>query len=191
MHAGVPIAAFAPAVPEAAPVVVRSNASTRVLHVVVVACAVIVAAIAGLTTLMAWLVPATLPLLVVLPPLAVQLGFTVLIAREYRALLGPQLAADHTGVWVRTGLGRRPEVVYLPWAAVEGVDVTGKGPAVRILSRAGEELHGRRPHWRARSLRRRFGTTFVVDGRRSAEPVDRIAQRLWQTAQAAHSSRSA
>jgi hypothetical protein len=86
-------------------------------------------------------------------------------------------------------MGRRPETVYLPWAAVECVD-TCKGPVVRILSRVGEGLFDRRPHWRVRSLRRRFGTAFVVDGRRAAEPVDRIAHRLHQTAQAARSSRS-
>lgn len=187
MHA---VAAFAPAVPATAPLVVRSRASTRVLYVLLLACTVIVvAAMAGLVTLVVVLAPVALPLLVVLPLLAVQLGFTVLVVREYRALLGPQLAADHTGVWVRTGTGGRPEVGYLPWAAVDGVD-TGKGPVVRILSRQGEDLYGRRPHWRVRTLRRRFGTAFVVDGRRAAEPVDRIAHRLRQAAEAASSSRS-
>lgn len=188
MHA---MAAFAPAVPATAPLVVRTKASTRVLYVLLLACAVIVvAAMAGLATLFVMLGPAALPLLVVVPLLGVQLSFTVLVVREYRALLGPQLAADHTGVWVRTGMGGRPEVVFLPWSAVEGMDTTRKGPAVRIVSRAGEELHGRRPHWRARSLRRRFGTAFVVDGKRAAEPVDRIVHRLRQTARTASSSRS-
>jgi hypothetical protein len=191
MHDSGPVAAFAPAVPASAPLVVRTNASTRVLYVLVVTCTgIVAAAAAGLVVLVVWLGPVALPLLVVLPLLAVQLGFTVLIVREYRGLLGPQLAADHTGVWVRTGMGGQPEVMYLPWAAIEGVDTSRKGPAVRILSRTGEGLYGRRPHWRVRSLRRRFGTAFVVDGRRAAEPVDRIAHRLHQTAEAARSSRS-
>jgi hypothetical protein len=187
MHGDGPVAGFAPAVPANASVVVRTKASTRVLYVLLLACTMLlVAVLAGLVALGVWLGAAALPLLVVLPLLAVQLGFTVLVVREYRGLLGPQLAADHTGVWVRTGLGARPEVVYLPWAAVEGVD-THKGPVVRIMSRAGEGLFDRRPHWRVRSLRRRFGTAFVVDGRRAAEPVDRIAHRLHQTASSSRS----
>lgn len=190
MYGNGPAAGFVPAVPETAPVVVRTKASTRVLYVLLVVCTALVGVVlAGLVVLVAWLGAAALPLLVVAPLMAVQLGFALLVVREYRGLLGPQLAADHTGVWVRTGLGGRPEVVYLPWAAIDGVD-THKGPVVRILSRAGEGLFDRRPHWRVRSLRRRFGTAFVVDGRRSAEPVDRIAHRLHQTAQAASSSRS-
>jgi len=191
MHGDVPVVGFAPAVPATAQLVVRTKPGTRVLYVLLLACTtVVVAAMAGLAALVTVLGAAALPLLVVLPPLAIQLGFTVLVVREYRGLLGPQLAADHRGVWVRTGLGGRPEVVFLPWTAVDGVDTTRKGPAVRILSRAGEGLYDRRPHWRVRSLRRRFGTSFVVDGRRAAEPVDRIAHRLHQTAQAARSSLS-
>jgi hypothetical protein len=106
----------------------------------------------------------------------------VLPFREYLGLLGPQLAADHTGIWVRTGLGSRPEVVFLPWAAIDGIDVVRQGPVVRIMSRHGETLYQKRRHWRARSTTRRFGTPFVVDGRRSAEPPDVIARRLHQLA---------
>jgi hypothetical protein len=67
--------------------------------------------------------------------------------------------------------------VFLPWPAIDGID-TAKGPVVRIMSRQGEALFPDRPHWRVRSLRRRFGTAFIVDGRRSAEPVDTIVHRL-------------
>ena len=51
------------------------------------------------------------------------------------------------------------------------------------MSRQGEGLYGRRRRWRVRSVWRRFGTPFIVDGRRSAEPPDQIAHRLWQLAE--------
>jgi hypothetical protein len=73
--------------------------------------------------------------------------------------------------------------VFLPWSAIDGIDVTRKGPVVRIMSRQGEGLYTKRKHWRVRSVWRRFGTPFVVDGRRSAEPPDQIAHRLHQLAQ--------
>jgi hypothetical protein len=50
------------------------------------------------------------------------------------------------------------------------------------MSSQGETLFPARPHWRVRSLRRRCGTAFVVDGKRSAEPVEQIAHRLHQWA---------
>jgi hypothetical protein len=87
----------------------------------------------------------------------------VLGVREYRGLMGPQLAADNTGVWVRTGLGARPEVVYLRWPAIDGIDTTRK--ALRIMSQEGDALFRGRMHWRVRIVRRRFGTPFVVGGR--------------------------
>jgi hypothetical protein len=178
MHGDV---AFAPVVPTRAPLVVWSKPGTRVWYVVLLVCAAVevllaVAVVVFVVVLGSWL------LLAVVPLLAVQLALVVPVVREYQGLLGPQLAADHTGVWVRTGLGRRPEVVHLPWWAVDGVDATHKGPVVRILSRRGEALYPGRPHWRARSLRRRFGTPFVVDGKRSAEHPEQIAFRLRQTA---------
>jgi hypothetical protein len=135
----------------------------------------LVALLAGVPALGFWLGSPVLA--VIVAPLLLQLYFTVLIVREYQGLLGPQLAADHTGVWIRTGMGRRPETVFLPWPAIDGID-TAKGPVVRIMSRQGEALFPVRAHWRVRSLRRRFGTAFVVDGKRSAEPVDAIAHRL-------------
>jgi hypothetical protein len=169
---------FVPEVPGHAPVVIRTNRTTTALYVMLlVAGALLLAILVGLPALAIWLGSPVMALIVA--PLLLQLYFTALIIREYRALLGPQAAADHTGLWIRTGLGRRPETVYLPWPAVEGID-TARGPVVRIVSSHGETLFPARPHWRVRSLRRRFGTAFVVDGRRSAEPVEVIAHRLAQ-----------
>jgi hypothetical protein len=171
---------FAPGVPSGAPVVVRSKGTTTALYVMLlVAAALLVVILVGVPALAIWLGSPVLA--VVAAPLLLQLWFTVLIIREYQGLLGPQLAADHTGVWVRTGLGHHPETVFLPWRAIDGID-TAKGPVVRIMSGHGETLFPARPHWRVRSLRRRFGTAFVVDGRRSAEPVERIAHRLREQA---------
>ncbi len=168
---------FVAEVPGHAPVVVRTKRSTTALYVLLLTSTVLVVAmLAALVAATVWL--GTPLFLVIVPPLALPLFFTVRVVREYQGLLGPQLAADHTGLWIRTGLGRRPETVYLPWHAIDGVD-TAKGPVVRIMSRQGEALFfPARPHWRVRSLRRRFGTAFVVDGRRSAEPVEQIAHRL-------------
>jgi hypothetical protein len=170
---------FAPAVPVDAPVVVRSKRSTRALYVVmligVVLGGVVIVALPALAFVIG---PAMLPLLSVMPLQLIQLWLAVRIAREYQGLLGPQLAAGPAGVWVRTGTGRRPEVVYLPWSAIDGVDAIRKGPIVRIMSRQGEDLFPKRTHWRVRTLRRRFGTSFVVDGRRSAQPPDAIVHRL-------------
>lgn len=172
---------FAAAVPAQAPLVVWSKPGTRTWYVVMLGCAAMqVAFVVGVAVFA--VVLGFAPLLGLVPLLAVQLWLTVPVAREYQGLLGPQLAADHTGVWVRTGLGRRPEVVHLPWSAVDGVDATRKGPVVRIMSRQGDALYPRRPHWRARSLRRRFGTPFIVDGRRSVEHPEQIAFRLHQIA---------
>jgi hypothetical protein len=70
--------------------------------------------------------------------------------------------------------------VFLPWPAIDGVDATGKGPALRIMSRQGEALFPRRPHWRVRTTRRRFGSAFVVDGKRSVEHPEQLAHRLDQ-----------
>ncbi len=171
---------FVAEVPGHAPLVVRTKHNTTALYAVLLTSAALLVAL--LVALIAVSVFLGTPLfLVVVPLLALQLYFTVLIVREYRGLLGPQLAADHPGVWIRTGLGRRPESVFLPWHAVDGVD-TATGPVVRIMSRQGEALFPARPHWRVRSLRRRYGTAFVVDGKRSAEPVDVIAHRLMSTA---------
>lgn len=171
---------FAREVPRNAPVVVRSNSATTGLY------AMLLVAVALLVVLFVAISAFTIilgsPLLAVIAaPLLLQLYFTVLIVREYQGLLGPQLAADHTGLWIRTGLGRHPETVFLPWQAVDGID-TAKGPVVRIMSSQGETLFPARPHWRVRSLRRRCGTAFVVDGKRSAEPVEQIAHRLHQWA---------
>ncbi|MFI7675703.1 hypothetical protein [Actinophytocola sp. NPDC049390] len=167
---------FVPEVPGHAPVVVRTKRNTTALYAMLLAVtALLVALLVAQLAASVWL--GTALFLLLAPPLALQLYFTVLVVREYQGLLGPQLAADHTGLWVRTGLGRRPEAVYLPWHAVDGVD-TARGPVVRIMSRQGEALFPTRAHWRVRSLRRRFGTAFVVDGRRSAEPVEQIAHRL-------------
>ncbi|MPZ85441.1 MAG: hypothetical protein GEV28_35660 [Actinophytocola sp.] len=170
---------FASAVPAVAPLVVRSKGSTKALHVMLVSCAVSQAALVVAVPLLALWSGSAL-FLVVVPLLVVQLWLTVVIVREYQGLLGPQLAADHAGVWVRTGLGTRPEVVFLPWHAIDGIDATRKGPVVRIMSRAGDGLYAKRPHWRVRSLRRRFGTAFIVDGRRSATPPDHIVAQLHQ-----------
>lgn len=167
---------FATEVPGNAPLVVRTKSGTTALYVVMLTCTALLVVITLAAPALALLAGAPL-LLMVVPPLLIQLYFTTLIVREYQGLLGPQAAADHTGVWIRTGLGRRPETVFLPWQAIEHID-TAKGPVVRIMSAQGEALFPARPHWRVRSLRRRFGTAFVVDGRRSAEPVDVIAYRL-------------
>lgn len=181
MYGAGPVVSFAPEVPAAAAIVVRSRRSTRVLHAAVLTGAAILTGIfVAVPLVVLWLGSVAVPLLMMEPPLFLQLLLTVVIVREYRGLLGPQLAADRPGVWVRTGMGARPEAVFLPWQAIEGIDATRKGPAVRIMSRQGEELFPRRPHWRVRSLRRRFGTSFVVDGRRSAEHPDHIARLLHQ-----------
>lgn len=176
---------FATAVPEDAMLVVRCNSATRVLYGVLLGTMVLqfvvllaIAFLAGAleAPLLLWLLPlCALPLLFIWP-----------VVHEYRALLGPQLAADHTGVWVRTSLGRRPEVVYLPWPAIDGVEATGKGPALRILSSQGEALFGPRPHWRVRTMRRSFGSAFVLDGRRSREHPEQLAHRLRQLGAWAH-----
>lgn len=169
---------FAAEVPGDAPLVVRAKGSTKVLYAMMLgAVALQFVLLLGLAFLVGMAEQPSLFLFV--PLYAFQFWFSVPIVREYRALLGPQLAADHTGVWVRTGLGRRPEVMFLPWPAIDGID-TAKGPVVRVMSGHGEALFPARPHWRVRSLRRRFGTAFVVDGRRSAEPVEQIAHRLHQ-----------
>jgi hypothetical protein len=177
-----PVVMFAREVPGQAQLVVRTNPGTKVLFGFMVFAVVLeVLVFAGLVGLTVWsqswalLGTAALWLLMAY---YLTLGF-----REYLGLLGPQLAADHSGVWVRTGLGSRPEVVFLPWPAIDGIDVTRKGPTVRIMSRQGEGLVTKRKHWRVRSVWRRFGTPFVVDGRRSAEPPDQIAHRLHQLAQ--------
>lgn len=173
---------FAQAVPAEARLVVRSNRRTRALFVVMLVSVVFLLALMAVVPLvLVWSTITPMLLLIVLP-LAVQLWFSVLIVREYQGLLGPQLAADRSGVWVRTGLGSKPETVFLAWPAVEGIDVSPSGPAVRILSRQGDALFAGRPHWRVRSLRKRYGTPFVVDGRRSAEPATVIAGRLHQIA---------
>lgn len=173
---------FAPAVPAEAQLVVRSNRRTRVLFGVMLASVVLLLAlVVAVPVVLVWATVTPLLGLIVVP-LAVQLWFSALIVREYQGLLGPQLAADRSGVWVRTGLGSRPEVVFLAWPAVEGVDVSPAGPAVRILSRQGDALFPARTHWRVRTLRKRYGTPFVVDGRRSAEPATAIAGRLHQIA---------
>ncbi|MGB3443988.1 MAG: hypothetical protein WBA97_35070 [Actinophytocola sp.] len=172
---------FTREVPGSAPLVVRSNSTTTVLYVMLlVATALLVVLIVALPVLMISL--GSPAFAAIAAPLLAQLYLTVLIVREYQGLLGPQLAADHTGLWIRTGLGARPETVFLPWQAVDGID-TAKGPVVRIMSSHGETLFPARPHYRVRSLRRRFGTAFVIDGKRSAEPVERIAHRLHQLGQ--------
>jgi hypothetical protein len=169
------------AVPSNAALVVRSKPSTRVWYGVLLgatALLVVMAVAIGFVSVSL----GSPALLVIIPPLAAQIGLTALIVREYQGLLGPQLAADHTGVWVRTGLGRRPEAVHLPWTTIDWIDATSKGPVVRVMSRQGEGLFPKRPHWRVRSLRRRFGTAFIVDGKRSAEHPELIAHRLRQLA---------
>lgn len=153
----------------------RTKRSTKVLYVVLVTCVALEMVLAGAVVALTVAAQQSL-FLIVVAPMAVQIAFTLLIVREYQGLLGPQLAADHTGIWVRTGMGSRPETVFLPWSDVDGVDATRKGPVLRIMSRAGDALYGRRPHWRARHTRRRFGTPFIVDGRRSAgHPADLAA----------------
>jgi hypothetical protein len=168
--------AFAPAVPQDAPIVARSTRGTRVLAVVMLIAVVLeIVMMGGLIWLAA---QSGIGFLYVLVPLILfQVVLMGMVLLEYQGLLGPQLAANVSGVWVRTGLGRRPEVVYLPWSAIEGIDVA-KGPAVRIMSRQGEALYGKRGHWRVRSLRRRFGTPFIVDGRRSATNPAQLAAML-------------
>jgi len=174
--------AFVQAVPENAALVVRTKSSTRVLYVFLLFSVVLqFAVLLGLGFLAG---ASEQPWLLILVPLySLQFFFVVPIVREYRALLGPQLAADHTGVWVRTGLGKRPEVVYLPWPAIDGIDTTRKGPTLRILSHQGDALFGDRPHWRVRTTRKRFGSAFVVDGKRSAEHPEQLAHRLFQLGQ--------
>jgi hypothetical protein len=168
---------FAPAVPVDKPLVVRTKPSTKVLYVVLLVCVSLeVVLAAAVVALAVW---SELPVfLVLIPLLALQVWLMLRVIREYQGLLGPQLAADHTGIWVRTGLGSRPETVYLPWPAVDGVDATRKGPVLRIMSGAGEALFPPHPHWRARSLRRRFDTAFIVDGKRSAVHPDELAAHL-------------
>jgi hypothetical protein len=155
--------------------VVRTKPSTKVLYVVLLTCVVLEIGLAGAVTGLAVMIQEPM-FLTFVPLLGLQVGLMLLVVREYQGLLGPQLAADHTGIWVRTGLGSRPETVFLPWADVDGVDATRKGPVLRIMSRAGDALYQGRRHWRARYTRRRFGTSFIVDGRRSAvHPADLAA----------------
>jgi hypothetical protein len=157
--------------------VVRTKPSTRVLYVLLLVGMVLeVMVMAGLVWLMFW--SAQPGFIAILPLLVLQLGFMIPIVGEYQGLLGPQLAADHSGVWVRTGLGRRPEVVYLPWPSIDGVDAVRRGPALRIMSREGEALFPKRAHWRVRVVRRRLGTPFMVDGRRSAVHPAELSTRL-------------
>ncbi|TDP94999.1 hypothetical protein EV186_105231 [Labedaea rhizosphaerae] len=167
---------FAPAVPPDAPLVARSKGSTRVLAVVMLVAVVLEVVLLAAVGLLVYL--SGFPMfLAVLPLLLLQLGLMVVVLREYQGLLGPQLAANASGVWVRTGLGRKPEVVHLPWPAIDAIDVA-RGPALRIMSRQGDALFARRAHWRVRSLRRRFGTPFIVDGRRSATEAHQLAAML-------------
>jgi hypothetical protein len=182
------VVTFAAAVPEDAPLVVRCKGGTRALYVLLLAAATLQLAVVALIVLLADLLGSQ-AFFILLVPLLPQAVFLAAVIREYQGLLGPQLAADHTGIWVRTGLGRRPEAVYLPWTAIDGIDATRKGPVLRIMSRQGETLFTRKAHWRVRSLRRRFGTAFIVDGRRSAEPPDQIAHRLWQWAERSRTAR--
>nr|WP_042179024.1 hypothetical protein [Kibdelosporangium sp. MJ126-NF4]CEL13589.1 hypothetical protein [Kibdelosporangium sp. MJ126-NF4]CTQ99275.1 hypothetical protein [Kibdelosporangium sp. MJ126-NF4] len=179
MDDNAPAAAFAATVPGDAPLVVRCKRGTRVLYVILLCCVAFeIAAMAGLVAVSIWMGAAWF--LVLLPFLALQVLLMGVVVREYRGLLGPQLAADHTGVWVRTGLGAKPETVHLPWSAIDGIDALRKGPVVRIMSARGDALYGRRPHWRVRSLRRRFGTPFIVDGRRSVMHPVQIVEWLRQ-----------
>lgn len=167
---------FAPAVPQDAPIVVRSTGGTRVLAIVVLIAVVLEIVLLGF---LGWLAIAIGLhfMLVLMPLILLQVVLMIVVLREYQGLLGPQLAANADGVWVRTGLGSKPEVVYLPWPAIEAIDVA-RGPALRIMSRHGDALFGRRGHWRVRSLRRRFGTPFIVDGKRSATKPDQLAAQL-------------
>jgi hypothetical protein len=167
---------FAPAVPADAPIVVRSTGGTKVLAAVVLFAVVLEIALMGLA---AWFTVQAgfLFLLIPIPLFLLQIALMIVVLREYQGLLGPQLAANAYGVWVRTGLGSKPEVVYLPWSAIEVIDVA-RGPALRIMSGQGDALFGRRGHWRVRSLRRRYGTPFIVDGKRSATKPDQLAAQL-------------
>lgn len=169
---------FAPKVPENAPIVVRTKPNTRAMYTLLLTNLSLLCTAIAVPLIWPFLLPA---LLVNVPGLLFSLSMTLLAMREFRALLGPQLAADYTGLWVRTGAGRQPEVVYLPWAAVEAIDVDRR--CVRVISRHGEWLHPKRAHYRWESTRRRFGSPFVVDGRRTIEHPDQIVQRLQQTAQ--------
>lgn len=176
------MARFVTKVPGDAHLVVRTGRGTKVLYAVLLgAVALQVGVVAAVVVIAVWISsPVPLLILAMFTPVLIPLW---LVVREYQGLLGPQLAADHHGVWIRTGVGPRPEVVHLPWSAIDGIDTARKGPVVRIMSRQGEALFGNRPHWRVRSLQRRFGTAFVVDGQRSAEPPDQIAHRLRQLAE--------
>jgi hypothetical protein len=177
------VVSFAPAVPRDVPLVVRGKARTVVPYVLVLGCVVILAAmLAAIPVLLVLFTSVPGYALLLIMPMAMQLGFSVLVLRELRGLRGPQLAADHTGVWVRTGMGAKPEAVFLPWAAIDGIDTGRRGRAVRIMSGRGAELYGRRPRWRAGYLRRRLGTPFVVDGRHSTERPEAIVFRLHQLA---------
>lgn len=168
---------FAPAVPVDKPLVVGTKSSTKPLYALLLVCVVLEVVLGGaMVGLAMW---SEQPMfLAMIPFVALQVWLMQRVIREYQGLLGPQLAADHTGIWVRTGLGSRPETVYLPWPAVDGIDATRKGPVLRIMSRAGDGLFPRRPHWRARSLRRRFDTPFIVDGRRSVVHPTELAAHL-------------
>jgi hypothetical protein len=130
---------FAPAVPVDKPLVVGTKPSTKPLYALLLVCVVLEVALAAAVLGVAlW---REMPLLLAaLPFLALQVWMMARIISEYQGLLGPQLAADHTGIWVRTGLGSRPETVYLPWPAVDGIDAMPKGPVLRIMSRAGDAL---------------------------------------------------
>lgn len=169
---------FVPAVPDQAQLVVRCKPSTRVLHLVLLLCVVLELALLVTVLVLVFQFQAPAPLVFVTPLLGLMVVLFLVVSREYQGLLGPQLAADRAGVWVRTGLGSHPETVFLPWAVIDGIDVAPSGPAVRILSHRGDALFGPSPHWRARSLRRRFGTPFIVDGRRSLEHPRQIVARL-------------
>lgn len=168
--------AFAPAVPQNAPLVVRCTGGTRVLAIVMFVAVGVEVLLMGA---LAWLasVSGIGMFYALIPLLLIQVGLMVMVLREYQGLLGPQLAADPSGVWVRTGLGSKPEVVYLPWHSIDLIDVA-KGPALRILSRQGEALYAKRTHWRVRSLRKRYGTAFIVDGRRAAVKPPQLAAML-------------
>lgn len=168
--------AFATAVPPDAPLVARCTAGTRVLAVIMLVAVVLEVAALTASGWFMYLAGAGF-LLALLPLMLIQVGLMVVVLREYQGLLGPQLAATASGVWVRTGLGNKPEVVYLPWPAIDSIDVA-RGPALRIMSRQGDALFPRRAHWRVRSLRRRFGTPFIVDGRRSATKPHHLAAML-------------
>jgi hypothetical protein len=89
------VVTFCASVPGDAPLVVRTNRSTKVLYVVLMVATVllVVADVALVLLALLWS-----PILFVYVPLvAVQFWFVGRILREYQGLLGPQLAADHTG----------------------------------------------------------------------------------------------